>query len=110
MSLQWTYAFGRALAEALGFRHAPTMLRAEEAPHGDRLLPPNTELGYAAFATSFPTLPLTPVPLVCGAADGSGGPPAAGDALVISDRAKDGVPLVRPRGVARWRQRRRRGR
>ena len=89
----WIYAFGRALAESLGFRHAPSKLRVEEAPHADHLLPPNTDLGFAAFATAYPHLPLTPVPLLCG--DGKGGPPAPGDALVLSDRAKDGVPLVR---------------
>ena len=49
---------------------------------------PLIELGYTAFATSFPTLPLAPVPLICGASDGAGGPPAPGDALVLSDRQK----------------------
>jgi hypothetical protein len=43
----WIYAFGRALAESLGFRHAPSKLRVEEAPHADHLLPPNTDLARA---------------------------------------------------------------
>lgn len=92
----WSYAFGRALAESLGFRHAPSKLRFDEQPKGASSrrrdeLPPNTDVGFAAFASAFGDggVARVPEPLLC---DRN----ARWDArLVLSDRAGDPQSLAK---------------